>query len=121
MNERNEEDFFGNDVLDEEQEKMMENEYEDMLKGLHGKVQNLDAAKQWLRSDLGIEFRKFLVADEIRTMKICSTSEDEKEVEEAKIDLKAISKLKQIFGTIIADGIDALQTLQQEEGDSDGN
>ena len=73
-------DFFGNDTLSEEEEKILETEYGGMLKGLHEKVKNSDAAKQWLNTDLGVEVRKFIAADKMRSMKVCSTSEDETEV-----------------------------------------
>lgn len=107
------EEYGGSDVLTEEDFEAIEKGQEDILDGLYGKVRESDSAKEWLNTPLGQSFRKFLAADKLRAMKSCSTETDPTKHREAQIDYAAVCKLETLFGSIIADGQDALNQLNQ--------
>ncbi len=56
----------------------------------------------------------------MRAMRSCSTELDPAKQKEAQIDYAAVCKLEVLFGSIIADGQDALNQLNQmNTGDTD--
>lgn len=113
-------EYGGNDVLNDDDLKDIENNYENILDGLYRKVRESDSAKEWLNTSLGKSFQKFLAADKLRSMKECSTELDPEKQRALQIDYAAVCKLEVIFGSIIADGIEALNELnQRHEGDTD--
>ncbi|MCJ8292924.1 MAG: hypothetical protein MJK15_00825 [Colwellia sp.] len=112
----------GSDVLTKEDFEALEKGQEEILDGLYKKVRDSDQAKEWLNTTLGQAFRKFLAADKMRAMKVCSTEVDPDKRREAQLDYGVVCKLEVIFGSIISDGVEALNELNQHNtGDTDGN
>lgn len=108
------EDYLGSDILSEEDLLDVEKNHAAILDELHEKIRTSDAAQRWLKEPLGKELMKYMAADKLRQMKICSTSKDEAERNEAQIEYAAIRKLEVIFGTVITDGVEALNTLNNQ-------
>ena len=110
-----------NDCLSEDDFKELEAGQEKILDQLHAKVRESDEAKVWLNTALGKSLRKYLAADKMRAMKKCATAEDDEEREKARFDFAVVSKVESLFGTILVDGQEALQQLEQmHEGDTNG-
>ncbi len=116
------EDYEGNDVLTDVDLKDIEANYEVILDGLHKKVRASDKAREWLNTELGQTFQKFLAADKLRTMRACSLEFDATKLRALQIDAAAVRKIEVIFGSILADGNEALSELNlRYEGDTDEN
>lgn len=110
----------GSDILTPEDFEALEKGQEEILDELYKRVRESDQAKEWLNTAVGQRFRKFLAADKMRSMKACSTETDPVKVREVQIDYSAICKLEVIFGSILADGQEALNQLNQiNTGDTD--
>lgn len=109
----NNEDYVGSDILDSKDLDALDKNHEDILDGLYKKVRDSESAKEWLNTSLGTAFRKFLAADKMRSMKVCSTELDLEKHKEAQIDYAAICKLELLFGSIISDGHEAFNQLNQ--------
>ena len=115
-------DYGGSDILSEKDVQEIEKNHEGILNELHAKVRDSDEARKWLDTPLGTSFRKFLAADKLRTMRRCSKETDPEKLKSAQIDYAAVCKLEVIFGSILADGNEALQQLTQlHEGDTHGD
>ncbi len=113
-------DYGGSDILDADDLQAIEKDHEAILDLLYDKVRTSDSAKEWLNTPLGRDFRKFLAADKMRAMKTCSTASDPEKQKDAQIEYAAICKLEVIFGSIIADGNEALNQLNNmHRGDTD--
>ena len=115
------EDNFENDCLTDDDLKQLDRDQEKVLEQLYSKVRDSDEARQWLNTGLGVALRKYLAADKMRAMKQSATATTYKECKRAQFDFAIIEKVESLFGSIIVDGQEALNELEQlHEGDTNG-
>ena len=121
------EDLSTKDCLTKDDFAAIEKNTQQILEDLYSRVHESDAARDWLNSKLGKRFVRFLAADKLRAMRMSSaTTSSKEERKRARLDYAVASKIEVIFGSILIDGQDALQQLEQEhqlsaQGDNHDN